>query len=450
MSAAPVVVAGGGLAGISAALALADAGLPVTLLEARGRLGGATYSFQRDGLWLDNGQHVFLRCCTSYRDFIERIGASDLVTLQRRLDIPVIHPQRGVSRLARSDLPAPLHLSRSLATYRHLGRLDKLRIVRSAAALARLDLGDRSLDEQTFGGWLRNHGVSRRALDSFWDLIVLPTLNLPSDEASLWLSAMVFQVGLLTDGPAADLGYATVPLGQAHGTRAEAALEASGVDVRLHSAVSGIERLEADGVQVGVGAEQISATALVLAVPHEQAARLVPAEVHANAESFANLGHSPIVNLHVIYDRPVMEHTFAAGVGTPVQWVFDRSAAAGLTIGQCLAVSLSGATAYAERPTEELRAMFVPELARLFPAAAEARVTAFYVTREHRATFRPSPGTLRLRPRATTADPRIALAGAWTDTGWPATMEGAVRSGRQAARNILLALGRDRGLPTAA
>ena len=261
MSAAPVVVAGGGLAGISAALALADSGLRVTLLEARGRLGGATYSFQRDGLWLDNGQHVFLRCCTSYRDFIERIGASDLVTLQRRLDIPVIHPQRGVSRLARSDLPAPLHLSRSLATYRHLGRLDKLRIVRSAAALARLDLGDRSLDEQTFGGWLRNHGVSRRALDSFWDLIVLPTLNLPSDEASLWLSAMVFQVGLLTDGPAADLGYATVPLGQAHGTRAEAALEASGVDVRLHSAVSGIERSETGGVRVGVGAEQISATA---------------------------------------------------------------------------------------------------------------------------------------------------------------------------------------------
>ncbi len=450
MSAAPVVVAGGGLAGISAALALADAGLRVTLLEARGRLGGATYSFQRDGLWLDNGQHVFLRCCTAYREFIERIGASDLVTLQRRLDIPVIHPERGVSRLARSNLPAPLHLSRSLAAYRHLGRLDKLRIVRSAAALARLDLGDRSLDEQTFGAWLRNHGVSRRALDSFWDLIVLPTLNLPSDEASLWLSAMVFQVGLLTDGPAADLGYATVPLGEAHGARAAAALEASGVDVRLHSAVSGIERSEADGVQVGVGVEQMSATALVLAVPHEQAARLVPAEVHASAESFANLGHSPIVNLHVIYDRPVMDHAFAAGVGTPVQWVFDRSASAGLTIGQCLAVSLSGATAYAERPTEELRAMFVPELARLFPMAAAARVTAFYVTREHRATFRPSPGTLRLRPRATTADPRIALAGAWTDTGWPATMEGAVRSGRQAARNILMALGRDRGLPTAA
>ncbi len=450
MSDAAVVVAGGGLAGISAALALADAGLRVTLLEARGRLGGATYSFQRDGLWLDNGQHVFLRCCTAYREFIERIGSGDLVTMQRRLDIPVIHPERGVSRLTRSALPAPLHLGPSLAGYRHLGRLDKLRVVRSAAALARLDLGDRSLDEQTFGRWLRDQGVSARALESFWDLIVLPTLNLPSDEASLWQSAMVFQVGLLTDGPAADLGYATVPLGEAHSARAATALATTGVDVRLNSAVSEIERPATDAVYLRVGGQRIAASALVLAVPHEQAARLVPAAVHANAESFADLGHSPIVNLHVIYDRRVMDHAFAAGVGSPVQWVFDRSAAAGLTIGQCLAVSLSGATAYAERPTEELRAMFVPELARLFPRAAEARVTAFYVTREHRATFRPSPGTLRLRPRATTADPRVALAGAWTDTGWPATMEGAVRSGRQAARSVLLALGRERNLPTAA
>ena len=450
MSGSPVVVAGGGLAGISAALALADAGLRVTLLEARGRLGGATYSFQRDGLWLDNGQHVFLRCCTAYREFIERIGSGGLVTLQRRLDIPVIHPNRGVSRLARADLPAPLHLGPSLAAYRHLSRLDKLRMARAAAALARLDLGDRSLDRETFGGWLRKFGTSPRALEALWDLIVLPTLNLPSDEASLWQSAMVFQVGLLTDGPAADLGYATVPLGEAHGTRAAAALAASGVDVRLNSAVSAIERPAGEDVHVRVDGERIAASALVLAVPHEPAARLVPTEVHANAKSFADLGHSPIVNLHVIYDRRVMDHAFAAGVGTPVQWVFDRSAAAGLTMGQCLAVSLSGATAYAARPTEELRAMFLPELARLFPRAAEARATAFYVTREHRATFRPSPGALRLRPRATTADPRIALAGAWTDTGWPATMEGAVRSGRQAARSVLRALGRERDLPTAA
>lgn len=450
MSGPPVVVAGGGLAGISAALTLADAGLRVTLLEARGRLGGATYSFQRDGLWLDNGQHVFLRCCTAYRELVERMGSGDLVTLQRRLDIPVIHPDRGVSRLARSALPAPLHMGLSLAVYRHLSRLDKLRVARAAAALARLDLGDRSLDQQTLGGWLRMFGTSPRALEAFWDLIVLPTLNLPSNEASLWQSAMVFQVGLLTDGPAADLGYTTAPLGEAHGARAAAALAASGVDVRLNSAVSGIERPDGSNVHMRVGGERIAASALVLAVPHEQASRLVPADVHANAERFADLGHSPIVNLHVIYNRGVMDHAFAAGVGTPVQWVFDRSGAAGLTRGQCLAVSLSGATAYAARPTEELRAMFLPELARLFPKAAEARVAAFYVTREHRATFRPAPGTLRLRPRPTTADPRIALAGAWTDTGWPATMEGAVRSGRQAARSVLLALGRERGLPTAA
>ena len=281
-------------------------------------------------------------------------------------------------------------------------------------------------------------------------MIVLPTLNLPSDEASLWLGAMVFQVGLLTDGPAADLGYTTAPLGVAHGERAAAALAASGVDVRMQAAVSAIERPDADGLDVCVGGERITAAALILAVPHEQAARLVPAQVHAGAKTFADLGHSPIVNLHVIYDQRVMDHAFAAGVGTPLQWVFDRTGPAGLDEGQCLAVSLSAATAYADRPTEELRAMFLPELARLFPKAVRARVVAFYATRDHRATFRPAPGTLRLRPRATTADPRIALAGAWTDTGWPATMEGAVRSGRQAARCVLLALGRERNLPAAA
>ena len=401
MSGAPVVVAGGGLAGISAALALADAGLSVTLLEARGRLGGATYSFQRDGHWFDNGQHVFLRCCTVYQALIERIGSGDLVTLQPRLDIPVIHPQRGVSRLARSALPAPLHLGPSLAGYRHLSRLDKLKVARTAAALSRLDLGDRTLDRQTFGGWLRKHGASPRALESLWDLIVLPTLNLPSDEASLWLGAMVFQVGLLTDGPAADLGYTTAPLGVAHGERAAAALAASGVDVRMQAAVSAIERPDADDLDVRVGGERITAAALILAVPHEQAARLVPAAGScARAKTFADLGHSPIVNLHVIYDQPVMDHAFAAGVGTPLQWVFDRTGPAGLDEGQCLAVSLSAATAYADRPTEELRAMFLPELARLFPRAARARVTAFYATRDHRATFRPAPGTLRLRPQS--------------------------------------------------
>ncbi len=442
-----VVVAGGGLAGISAALALADAGAPVTLLEARGRLGGATYSFQRNGHWLDNGQHVFLRCCTAYRALLERIGSSSLVTLQARLDIPVIHPVRGLSRLRRAPLPAPLHLTRGLAAYRHLGWRDKLAAARTAAALARLDLGRRDLDDRTLGGWLRERGASPQALEALWDLIALPTLNLPANQASLWQGAMVFQTGLLTNAAAADIGYAAVPLGQAHGARAAAALDAAGVEVRLNAPLAAIERPTGGDLRLRLGQAALPAAALVLAVPHDQAAALLPADVRAGAPDFARLGHSPIVNLHVFYDRPVMPHAFAAGIGTPLQWVFDRTEAAGAAEGQCLAVSLSGAQAYADQSTQALREAFLPELARLFPRAREARVIDVAATRDHRATFRAAPGALRLRPRVVTADPRIALAGAWTDTGWPATMEGAVRSGRQAARAVLLARGLHRGLP---
>ena len=159
------------------------------------------------------------------------------------------------------------------------------------------------------------------------------------------------------------------------------------------------------------------------------------------AARFAELGSVPIVNLHVIYDRPVMPHPFAAGVGTPVQWVFDRTRAAGLSEGQALAVSLSGAVAYAQVPTDALREQFVAELARVFPQAREARVRGFYVTREHQATFRQAPGSLARRPGPGTALPNVVLAGAWTDTGWPATMEGAVRSGNRAADHALKGLG---------
>ena len=236
-----VVVVGGGLAGSAAALTCADAGARVTLLEARRRLGGATYSFQRDGLWLDNGQHVHLRCCTAYRAFIDRIGASGMVTMQRRLEIPVIHPGRGVAWIKRANLPAPLHLARSLGAYRHLSLVERLQLGRALLGLMRLDLQDASLDARTFGDWLRARGQSDGSLEALWDLIVLPTVNLPSAEASLSLAAMVFKVGLLRDRSAADMGYTTTTLGRAHSDQGLRALQAAGVDVQLGVAVSGME-----------------------------------------------------------------------------------------------------------------------------------------------------------------------------------------------------------------
>jgi squalene-associated FAD-dependent desaturase len=409
------VVVGGGLAGIAAALELADGGARVTVLEARPRLGGATFSIERDGLSLDNGQHVFLRCCTAYLDLLERLGVRDQVHLQRRLDLPVLAPGGRSARLRRGSLPAPLQLSGSLARYGFLSWRERLAAVRAALALRELDLGDPSLDERSFGAWLAEHGQSPRAIETFWDLIVLPTVNVRSDDASLALAAKVFQTGLLEQNDAADIGWAAVPLGRLHGEAAEHAFAKAGVALQLRASVASLDELSADAV--------------VLAVPHKEAAQLL-----AQPE-LAELGAAPIVNLHVVYDRRVTDLELAAGIDTPVQFVFDRTASSGLASGQYLAVSLSAADRYDHRRVEELRAEFVPELARLFPDAAGAEVRDFFVTREPNATFRQGPGTARLR--RVQAPPGVHVAGAWTDTGWPATMEGAVRSGVAAARAAL-------------
>jgi squalene-associated FAD-dependent desaturase len=411
------VVVGGGLAGIAAAFELADAGAEVTLLEARPRLGGATFSVERDGLWLDNGQHVFLRCFTDYLGLLRRLGVAADVVLQDRLDIPVVAPDGRRSRLRRSGLPAPFHLGGSLARYRFLSPAERLRVFPAARALAKIDLDDPALDERTFADWLAEHGQSRAALAGLWNLITLPACNLPADEASLALGAMVFKVGLLEDSSAGDLGYAAVPLQRLHGDAAERALADAGVEVRTKARVRSLGEVDADAV--------------VLAVPHDEAASLVP-----ELAQVRGLGFSPILNVHVVYDRRVLDEPFAAGFGTPVQFVFDRTDSSGLERGQYLAVSVSGASAYAERTQDELRAEFLPALADLFPRAGDAKIERFFVTREPEATFRGSPGTAALRPGPTAVD-GLFLAGAWTATGWPATMEGAVRSGLAAARAAL-------------
>jgi uncharacterized protein with NAD-binding domain and iron-sulfur cluster len=209
------------------------------------------------------------------------------------------------------------------------------------------------------------------------------------------------------------------------------------------------ERLETEpdgSLSVCGAAERLEADAVVLAVPHERAMRLLPVGALREPAELAGLGTSAIVNLHVMYDRSVLKHEFAAAVGSPVQYVFDRTASSGLERGQCLAVSLSAADAEIDQSADQLRERFVPALAELLPAARHARVERFVVTRERAATFRAAPGARRLRPGPRTAIDRLALAGAWTDTGWPATMEGAVRSAHAAARVALAAVGKERPL----
>jgi squalene-associated FAD-dependent desaturase len=437
-----VAVIGAGLAGIAAALDCAQAGARVTLVEVRPRLGGAAYSFERDGLLVDNGQHVFLRCCTAYRALLARLDGARGVFLQPRLEIPVVSPGGRVTVLRRSGLPAPLHLAGALARYRHLTVAQRLRAGRAALALGRLDLRAPGLDERTLGEWLAAHGQGPRAIAALWDLIALPTLNLPAGEASLALGAFVFRTGLLERADAGDIGFHRRPLSEVVGDPAERALRAAGVEVRLGWRARRVDRT-GGGLEVQGGREGLSAEAVIVALPHRRAAALIEELAPDVATRARALRSSPIVNLHVVYDRVVCELPFAAGVGTPVQYVFDRSDAGGVRgrggerVHQYLAVSLSGARRELGMSADALRERYLPALAELFPRARTAAVERFMVTREHAATFSAGPGSGALRPGPETAVPGLVLAGAWTATGWPATLEGAVRSGHAAARAAL-------------
>jgi squalene-associated FAD-dependent desaturase len=445
-----VAVIGGGLAGLAAALSCADRGARVSLFERRNRLGGLTWSFQHAGRWIDNGQHVFLRCCDEYLAFLERIGAGSDVQLPDRLDIPVVAPagRAGeaprVQRLRRTNLPAPFHLAGALLRYRHLSARDRLALGPAVLALRQLDLQDPALDDESFGAWLARHGQSTDAVVGLWDLITVPTVNLPASEASLAMAAKVFQTGLLTNARAADVGWSRVPLGRLHGQRATAALDRAGVDVHLGTQVGAIGPASEAGVDAGFAVRTpdgtVVADGVIVAVPHEAAGAMLPPGSVPGQQRLAELGSSAIVDVHLVFDRPVTPWPLLAGVRSPVQWVFDRTGSSGLEPGrgeQYVAVSLSAADAQVGRHPDELTPWIVTELARLLPQAAEARVLDSLVTKERHATFRAAPGSARLRPGPRTELPGLAVAGAWTDTGWPATMEGAVRSGTAAARVCL-------------
>jgi squalene-associated FAD-dependent desaturase len=424
-----ITVIGGGLAGITAALRLADAGASVVLHEARPKLGGLTHSFRRDlegsSIPVDNGQHVFLRCCTSYRALLDRLGVTGLTHLQPRLDVTVrSEASSRIGRLRRGSLPAPLHLGPALATYPWLGAAAKARIVPAALALGRVDRDAPATDETSFGEWLGAHGQSPRAVEVLWDLIGVATLNATADQASLALAATVFQLGLFDRADAADIGWSTVPLQELHGDAGLRALTEAGVEVRTGSKVTDLSALDA--------------AAVVVAVPPTEAARLLPDDALDLPAGWAQaLGSSPIINLHLVYDRQVLDEPFTAAVDSPLQWVFDRTSHAGLTQGQYVAVSLSAADDLIDLPVARLQERLLPHVEALLPRARGAVLRDFFVTRERHATFRPAPGSGRFRPAARTTRRGLYVAGAWTATGWPATMEGAVRSGDAAAAAVL-------------
>ena len=443
ISAEKVVVLGGGLSGLSTALQLLDRGFEVTLVEKRPFLGGRAFSFvdSREQVEVDNGQHVFLGCFTYYLDYLETIGASEKAYLQDRLRIEVVlDGTAGV--LTSTPWLRRLHLLPSFVRYPHLGVKDKLL---AAYGLLRVMLTDRAgrsaeLDRESAYDWLRRHHQTERAIKNLWNVIILPTLNDDVSDVSADMALMVFQEGLLKGPSDAAIGLSRVGLTSLNGDPARLALEQRGAHMILGKTVRSlrVEGGRVRGVELSDG-QVLRSNWYVSALPFDVLLQALPAELGGKDffSTVGELGSSPIVGIHLWYDRSIMDQDFVAFLNSPVQFVFNKSLIQGMKgPGQYVCISLSGAWEFVGRPKEELAERFIAEMARLFPRAGHARVERTLVVKEPRATFSSSPGAARNRPSQVTPIPNLFLAGEWTDTGWPSTMESAVRSGVLAADKI--------------
>ncbi|HST25917.1 MAG TPA: hydroxysqualene dehydroxylase HpnE [Gaiellaceae bacterium] len=399
------IVIGGGLSGLAAAVELVDAGHEVALVEARPTLGGAVQTLpERDGdppPPPDNGQHIALGCFTEYLRFLDRIGEGASYS-RRRLSLPVVGEDARAAAISRSPL--------SILRYRHLPPRERLGVVRTLVALRRAD----GRDDESFGALLRRLGATETQIDRFWDVFVRPALNLRTDEASAAMGAFTVRTALLGKASAADVILPARPLGAMHGEAARRTLEQRGATVESGHRVDSLDEIDADGI--------------VVALPPAESARLL-------GEPEPGLEPSPIVSVHLLFDRPLLRSPLAALLDSPAHWVFDRGELTGHPPerGQYLTVVSSGVPDLLDVRGKELVDLMAGELTgRLGPA----ELLWSRVSREPYATVALRPGTQAQRRGTETDHPNVVRAGAWTDTGWPATMEGAVRSGLAAARTI--------------
>jgi hydroxysqualene dehydroxylase len=399
-----VAVVGGGLAGLAAALDLVDAGHAVTVYEARPTLGGAVQTLpDREGdpePPPDNGQHIALGCFAEYLGFLERVGEGASF-LRKRLALPVLDEDGRRADIAPS-LPA-------LLRYGHVSARERLRIPFTLMRLRSVQ----SQPEESFGDVLRRVGETNDSIDRFWDVWVRPALNLRSDEVDAEAALFTVRTALLGPRANSDLILPTKPLGRMHGDAAGAALEAAGASVLTDARVSSLDELDAD--------------AIVVAVPPGESARLL-------GEREPALEDSPIVSVHLWFDRPLLDPPLAALLRSDAHWVFDRGALTGSrpVRGQYLTVVSSGVPELLDVRGRDLVERIAAQLTSRLGAA---ELLWSRVSREPHATIALRPGVDR--PGVETSRPNVARAGTWTDTGWPATMESAIRSGRRAAQHIL-------------
>jgi squalene-associated FAD-dependent desaturase len=443
---ADCVVIGGGLAGLSAAVRLIDAGRRVVVIESAARLGGraATFADPVTGERVDNGQHVLFGCYRETYAFLRRIGTESLAPLASSLRLRMCDTDGRQSVLRCPRMPAPLHLLAGVMTWKAIPLRDRLGVLRVAPAILRRRPGtraDRELQSLTVSAWLRDRGQSPELRRWLWDPLVWAALNQSPDEASA--APFVRVLGELF-GPRVEdssVGLPAVPLDELFAAPAVRAIEAKGGTV-ITSAAGRIETDAAGRMaSVSAGRTTIAADVVISAVPWHAFCELwptgCPPALKNVCDSAAHMRSSPIVTVNLWLDRPVMTEPFVGLVGGSMHWAFDKQKIFGGTARHISLVS-SGAAHLAPLDNAALAEVALSELRAALPAARSAQVVLSRVVRERRATFSLSPGEPR-RPATATAVPGFFLAGDWTDTGLPATIEGAILSGHAAVDAVLRA-----------
>jgi len=439
-----VVIIGGGIAGLATAVRLIQNGIRPIVLEKRPFLGGRAFSFidKDSGEEIDNGQHVFVGACDQFQQYITDIGASNQIQLEERIGFPVLKNGK-TSWLKARKLPGVLANLSALLGYKHVGLTGKLRILWGLFSIKLTRLNKNSAhDLLTFDDWLRDHAQNDETIRNFWNLIILPSLNDDITGVSAHTGIELFKVALLGAAQNPAMGIPLAGLSTLVGENAKNFIESNGGEIRTGIDVESlhIERGQITGVRT-TGDELIEGEAVVSAVPAAAMNSLIPGGSDGQDDFFTpaeSVRTAPIVAVHIWYDRPVLTEKFVATLDSPLQWVFnDTDLKSRNEAGQHVVISLSGAWEWQDRSKQELRDIFTLEMEKAFPAAGKAKITKFTIVKMLEATFRVEPGSQKRRLSQRTPLPGFYLASDWTDTGWPSTMESAVRSGNLAAEYIV-------------
>jgi squalene-associated FAD-dependent desaturase len=441
-----VAVAGGGLAGLAAACALANEGFRVTLFEKRPFLGGRASSYEHPGTGevVDNCQHVLFRVCTNLIEFYQRIGVAGEIRWFDEMHF--IEPGGRISVMKSSPLPAPLHTAPSFFSFPFLDLGDKVVITRALAPLTLTEPRDRG---KSFRQWLDQHGQTKRAIERFWRPILVSALSEELDRISVSAAAQVVRESMKST-TARHMGVPTVPLTDLY-NRAGDYIRAHRGQLHLRRPVEGFAA-HSSGVSMRTGEGDERFDYLIVALPFDALERLLPdgGQSWQIREKLRHFESSPITGIHLWFDRQISDLDHAVLLDRTIQWMFHKSrlqpmrhlASAEAASGSYIELVVSSSKTLLDKSRAQIVELALAEVREFFPAACPANLVKSTVIKEVNATYSPRPGIEAHRPAATTAWPRVFLAGDWTATGWPATMEGAVRSGYLAAEALARAAGR--------